>query len=115
MSYRKFKILNQKYIPALVLAGVLLLLMTTPAFAGTSGSTAGAGLVSMGREALDILRSDLVVVAASLAAALFMFLGIFGGLGDGMRKGMFAFAGMALVLMIPGIAQKFATAAGAVI
>lgn len=91
------------------------LLYTSPAFAGTSGSTMGQGVTSMFQDIIDFMTGPIVVSIATIAFLAALAGMYFSGGADGMKKVLSVVAVTAGIIAGPGIVMQVVNAAGAVV
>lgn len=93
----------------------LMLLVSTPALAGTSGSTMGQGVTSMIDEVIAFLTGPIVIGGATIMFILALVGGYFAGGNDTIKKVLTIAAITAAIIAAPGIVMQVVNAAGAVI
>ncbi len=95
---------------------VLTMCVTSPAFAGTSGSTMGQDIVNTLNEYVGFMTGPIVPVIAALAAGVVLVGAMLTGAnGDTMKRLVVLAALVAGVISAPSIANQIANAAGGVI
>lgn len=101
------------------LSGVMTLLFvtawTSPAFAGTSSSTMGTGVISMFDRVKDFLTGPIVISIASIMFILSLVGAYFSGGNDAAKKVLTIVAITAAIIAGPGIVLEVVNAAGATI
>ena len=93
----------------------LMLLVSTPVLAGTSGSTMGQGVTTMLDEVRDFLTGPILIGGATIMFILALIGGYFAGGNDTIKKVLTIAAITAAIIAAPGIVMQVVNAAGAVI
>lgn len=100
---------------ASVMTLVCVMLLTSPAFAGTSGSTMGVKVNDMLDEIIAFMTGPVVVGGATVMFILALVGGYFAGGNDTIKKILTIAAITAAIIAASGIVAQIVSAAGAVI
>ncbi len=95
--------------------GALIVLAPGQAFAGTSSSTMGGGIVNMFNEAIDFLTGPIVLSIATIVFIGALIMAYFSGGQDAAKKVLGIAAITAGILAAPAIMLRVANAAGALV
>lgn len=119
MSTRKHAnvLKSRLFSPATLHIAVVLFIVcfAMPAFAGTTGSTMGSGIVGMFNDILDFMRGPIVVAGATIAFIMAAAGAYFSGGSDAMKKILTVVAITAGIIAAPGIIDQVVGSAGAMI